>query len=371
MKSKHALRVLAEVTAYQWGMVTSAQASMHGITRLDLSRLTADSHLERVAHGVYKDAGAPAGPYDDLKAAWLSTDPKTMGEVRIKDVADGVVVAGESAADLHDIGDFRALRHEFVSPTRRQSQRSTIRYRQRILDPRDITLVEGLPVMTMERTIADLIEEVGDLSLVADALRDASSKRTLDLQRLRELLAPLAAREGFKKHDGDALVHRLMESAGIDIESLTRLIARSPTYSSLAQVARLVRNVDAAIGTRGAAVPGRRYDGFMAETTAQTRKPLSGPTGRRVAAHRGELLEVLRRHGVTKPEIFGSAARGDDLEDSDVDLLVDFAPGTDIIDIIGIKRELEDVLGLPVDLVPRSGLKERVRSRAAKDLLPL
>lgn len=87
-----------------------------------------------------------------------------------------------------------------------------------------------------------------------------------------------------------------------------------------------------------------------------------------MAAHRGELLDVLRRHGVTNPEIFGSAARGDDGEDSDVDLLVDFPAGTDIIDIIGIKRELEDVLGVPVDLVPRSGLKERVRSRAARAL---
>lgn len=371
MKSKDALRVLAEVTAHQWGMVTSAQASMHGITRLDLSRLAADGQLERLAHGVYKDAGAPASPHDDLKAAWLSTDPKTMGEARIKDLATGVVVAGESAANLHGIGDFRALRHEFVSPARRQSQRSAVRYRQRTLDSGDVTLVDGLPVLTMERTIADLVEEVGDLSLVGHALRDASSKRMLGLQRLRELLAPLAARRGFKKDDGDALLNRLMEIAGIDIDSLTRLIASSPTYSSLAQVAKLVSNIDAGIDTQRAAVPGRRYDGLMAETAAPTRKPFSGPTGRRVAAHRGELLEVLRRHGVTNPEIFGSAARGDDHEGSDVDILVDFPPGTSIIDIIGIQHELEDLLGVPVDLVPRSGLKERVRSRAAKDLLPL
>lgn len=109
----------------------------------------------------------------------------------------------------------------------------------------------------------------------------------------------------------------------------------------------------------------------MPEIAAPVRKPLSGPTGRRVATRRGELLEVLRRHGVTNPEVFGSAARGDDHEGSDVDLLVDFAPGTDIVDIIGIKHELEAVLGVPVDLVPRNGLKERVRTRAAKDLLPL
>lgn len=115
----------------------------------------------------------------------------------------------------------------------------------------------------------------------------------------------------------------------------------------------------------------RRYDGAMTEHVPPARKPLSGPTGRRVDANRGELHEVLRRHGVTNPAIFGSAARGDDQENSDVDLLVDFAPGTSIIDIIGIQRELEALLGVPVDLVPRNGLKERVRKRAQKDLLPL
>lgn len=206
-------------------MVTSAQASMHGITRLDLSRLAADGQLERIAHGVYKDAGAPGGPHDDLKAAWLSTDSKAMGEARIKDGTIDVVVAGESAADLHGIGDFRALRHEFVSPGRRQSQRRAIRYRQRTLDPRDVTLADGLPVMTMERTIADLVEEVGDLSLVADALRDASRKRDLDLERLRSLLAPHARRNGFKKGDGAALLDRLMEIAGIDPKAVARRVA--------------------------------------------------------------------------------------------------------------------------------------------------
>lgn len=109
----------------------------------------------------------------------------------------------------------------------------------------------------------------------------------------------------------------------------------------------------------------------MSETATPAREPLSGPTGRRIAAHRGELHDVLRRHGVTNPEVFGSTARGDDREDSDVDLLVDFAPGTSIIDIIGIQRELESLLGVPVDLVPRNGLKKRVRARAEKDLLPL
>lgn len=225
MRSPVALRILAEITAYQWGMVTSAQAGLRGITRLDLSRLAADGHLERVAHGVYRNAGAPAGPYADLQAAWLSTDPKPLGAERLANATGGVVVAGESAAHLHGIGAFRALRHEFVSPVRRQSQRPAIRYRRCTLDPKDVTLVDGLPVMTMERTIADLVEEVGDLSLVADALRDAADRRDLDLERLCALLTPLTGRYGLNKGDGASLMDQLLEIAGIDATAATRRVA--------------------------------------------------------------------------------------------------------------------------------------------------
>lgn len=232
MKANDALLVLAEVTAHQWGMVTSAQAGMHGITRLDLSRLTDAGHLKRLAHGVYKDSGAPSDQFEDLRAAWLSTDPKLMGEARLEDRSDGVVVAGSSAALLHDIGDLWAGRHEFVSRRRRQSQRSEIRYRQRPVERRDVTLVQGLPVMTIERTIADLVEEVGDLSLVADALRDAAFKRNLDLDRLRELLTPLAERNGLRKGDGDALLNRLLEIAGIDVDSVARRVAADSALGS-------------------------------------------------------------------------------------------------------------------------------------------
>lgn len=232
MKANDALRVLAEVTAHQWGMVTSAQAGMHGITRLDLSRLTDAGHLKRLAHGVYKDSGAPSDQFEDLKAAWLSTDPKLMGEARLEDRSEGVVVAGSSAALLHEVGDLWAGRHEFVSRRRRQSQRSEIRYRQRPVERRDVTLVQGLPVMTIERTITDLVEEVGDLSLVADALRDAAYKRNLDLDRLRELLTPLAERNGLRKGDGDALLNRLLEIAGIDVDSVARRVAADSALGS-------------------------------------------------------------------------------------------------------------------------------------------
>ena len=375
MKSTEALRILAKLTSYQWGMATSAQASMRGITRLDLSRLAEAGHLTRLAHGVYMDAGAPGGEFDDLRAAWLSTEPKRLAYERNKDRTTGVVIAGASAARLHGIGDLWADRHDFVSPVRRQSQRREIRYRQRALDPRDVARIEGMPTMTIERTIADLVEDLNDLSLVADALRDASWQTRLDFERLQELLAPLAARDGFGGGDGASLLKRLLQIAGIDADSLARLLARSPSYGTLAEVARQVANVavhdprPTATGPRGS---GRRvYHEHMTELAAPTRRPLAGPTGRLVATHRSELRDVLRRHGVKNARIFGSVARGDDHEGSDLDLLVDFAPGTSLVDIISIQEELESVLGAAVDVVPDSGLKERVRASAEPDLIAL
>jgi len=233
MKSGEALGVLAGITAHQWGMVTSAQAGAHGVSRLVLSRLADAGHLERLSHGVYKDAGAPSGEFDDVRAAWLSTDPKDVGESRLRDRSSEIVVASASAARLHRIGDLWAGRHEFVSPARRQSQRAEIRYRLRVLDPNDVTLVEGLPAMTLERTIADLVEDVGDLSLVADALRDAALKHNLEFGRLRKLLAPLAERNGFRRRDGDALLGRLLTIAGIDADSVARRVANEPPLGSL------------------------------------------------------------------------------------------------------------------------------------------
>ncbi|GAA3599651.1 type IV toxin-antitoxin system AbiEi family antitoxin domain-containing protein [Klugiella xanthotipulae] len=232
MKLIGALREIADVTASQWGMVTAAQANMLGVTRLALSRLAEAGHLERLAHGVYRDAGAPSDEFEDLRAAWLSTEPQLLAEERLGDLVDGVVVASASAALLHGVGDLWANRHEFVAAQRRQTQRSEIRYRQRLLEDRDVTLVEGLPVMTLERTLADLLDDLGELSLVADALGSAVKKRSLDRDRLRELFSPLAGRNGFKRGDGNAVLEYLLEAAGLDLDSIARRISADPTLSS-------------------------------------------------------------------------------------------------------------------------------------------
>ncbi len=241
MKSRDVMRLLDELSASQWGMVTTAQAAAHGVPRLDLSRLCQSRHLERLAHGVYRDAGAPSEEFESLRAAWLAADPSHTAEQRLGDFAGGVVVMGGSAASLHGVGDLPADRHEFSAPVRRQTQRREVSYRQRQLEPGDVTLAHGLPVTTIERTIADLVEDRTDLSLVAEVLRDAAQSRQFDTERLTELLSPLAARNHLRKDDGDALLRHLTALAGLDTASLVEEISRSETLSALVAADNLSR----------------------------------------------------------------------------------------------------------------------------------
>lgn len=240
---------LTRVDAGGWGMVTTAQAAELGVQRLDLSRLARAGHLERLAHGVYRDAGAPAAEHQSLRAAWLATDPSRSAEARLRDLTGGIVVMGESAATLHGVGDLPADRHELSSPTRRQTQRPDVSFRQRQLNPADVTIADGLPVTTIERTIADLVEARTDLNLVADVLRDAARARHVDTRRLTELLSPLAARNGLSRNDGAALLERLTAIAGLDEASLAEAIGASETLSALVAANSLARFTDAELST--------------------------------------------------------------------------------------------------------------------------
>ncbi|SOD75068.1 predicted transcriptional regulator of viral defense system [Jatrophihabitans sp. GAS493] len=220
MKSNNALREVAELAAAQWGLFTSAQATARGVDRVTLARLADGGQIVRLGHGVYRAAGAPSDRFEGLRAAWLSTQPKLLAEQRLGATTNvSTPASGASAAELHGIGDLRVDRMEFTTPVRRQSQRGELRYRIRHLEPDDVTIKEGLPVTRLERTIADLVEERYDLSNIADVVRDAVTRSKLDEEHLVELLAPLAARNGFRGRDGAALWAHLTKLAGINIET--------------------------------------------------------------------------------------------------------------------------------------------------------
>lgn len=78
-----------------------------------------------------------------------------------------------------------------------------------------------------------------------------------------------------------------------------------------------------------------------------------------VETKRDAIRAAVARHHGRRVRLFGSLARGEDRPGSDVDLLVDFDPGSSLFDLIRLRRELEELLGVPVDVVSAGGLKER------------
>jgi hypothetical protein len=88
-------------------------------------------------------------------------------------------------------------------------------------------------------------------------------------------------------------------------------------------------------------------------------------------ARRERILNIAAAGGATNVRVFGSVARGQDRSDSDVDLLVDVAPGTSLLRIVGLQLAIADALGLPVDLCTEGELEPALRSRILAEARPL
>lgn len=91
----------------------------------------------------------------------------------------------------------------------------------------------------------------------------------------------------------------------------------------------------------------------------------------RVRRHRDELVTELERFGASNVRLFGSIARGDDSPASDIDLLVDLAHDTSLIDLAAMGRAAERILGVAVDVVPASSLKPDAEAVILGEAVPL
>jgi predicted nucleotidyltransferase len=89
--------------------------------------------------------------------------------------------------------------------------------------------------------------------------------------------------------------------------------------------------------------------------------PDPGGVRSRVTTHRDEVLEIAARHGASNLRVFGSIARGDHTEGSDVDLLVDLAPGVTLFTLARLRRGLSALLGVSVDIISAKALLPRDR----------
>lgn len=106
-------------------------------------------------------------------------------------------------------------------------------------------------------------------------------------------------------------------------------------------------------------------------TGASSARSALGPLAQRLRRRRRRLLDSARAHGVRRVRVFGSIARDEAGPTSDVDLLVELAPDRTLLDLVGFRAEAAEILGIPVDVATADMLKERIRSSALAEAVPL
>lgn len=90
-----------------------------------------------------------------------------------------------------------------------------------------------------------------------------------------------------------------------------------------------------------------------------------------LASHRIVIRQTLARFKAGNPRVFGSVLTGEDRDNSDLDLLVDPLPGATLFDLGGLQEELQDLLGVPVDLLTPGDLPLKFREKILAEARPL
>jgi uncharacterized protein len=91
----------------------------------------------------------------------------------------------------------------------------------------------------------------------------------------------------------------------------------------------------------------------------------------RIETKRDEILAIAARHGASNVRVFGSVARGEAGSSSDLDLLVTFEPGRSLLDQVGLEQDLEELLGLRVDVVTEGGISPYLEPIILAEASPL
>jgi predicted nucleotidyltransferase len=107
------------------------------------------------------------------------------------------------------------------------------------------------------------------------------------------------------------------------------------------------------------------------EVTERIRRALAGRPSTRVDRNRASIRAVVAAHNARCPRVFGSVARGDDQPGSDVDILVDFTDEASVLDEVGLRLALTDLLQVDVDVVAADTLRGALLERVLHEAVPV
>ena len=90
-----------------------------------------------------------------------------------------------------------------------------------------------------------------------------------------------------------------------------------------------------------------------------------------IKSRREDILDITTKYGAKNVRVFGSMARGEESPDSDLDIIVEMDEGSSLLDIIAIKQDIEDLLGLKVDIVTEASISPYIRETVLKEAVNL
>jgi excisionase family DNA binding protein len=173
-------------------------------------------------------------------------------------------------------------------------------------------------------------------------------------------------------HVAPRTVYAWIEQGRLPVVKLSERVTRIPEGAVDALVAEATRSATNPAPTLAGGVALAAESSPAYGAVAASAAIVAPPHGTRTPSerlrdllmeHRDEVLRIVSENRAGNVRVFGSVARGDATEDSDIDLLVDPQPGMSLFDLGGIDWRLEELLGVKVDIVPARSLRERIRDR--------
>ncbi|WP_065493830.1 type IV toxin-antitoxin system AbiEi family antitoxin domain-containing protein [Rhodococcus opacus] len=239
MRSDSRAAQVVALAAEQGGVVTSRQArAVTSVSVQQLKRMVDSGVLERLHHGLYRLARMPDDPHLDKRVAWLSLDPDAVVWERLDQPVPTGVLSHRTAAALHGLGDLDADVVELTAIRRIRLSLPAVIVHRGVLSREDWQLVDGLPVTTPARTIADLAAAGTDAGHLASVVRDALTRGLVTVEEVVAVLAPHAFDYGHRALDGQGFLEVLIAQAGVPATTLAvaDLVRKNTTATAPAAV---------------------------------------------------------------------------------------------------------------------------------------
>lgn len=180
--NNQSLDALLPVAERQSGYFTTAQAAKEGVAAKTLGRITNAGHLDRISAGIYRLARWPAAEHDGLWPVYL------WGTLH----SERAVLSHRTALQLYNISDINPNRIDLTIPPKVRIRAATpgaVTLHRREFEPKDVVLIDGLPVTTPFRTLVDLTVDRVARDAVAEVIDSGSAEHLIPAEYLKQVRA--------------------------------------------------------------------------------------------------------------------------------------------------------------------------------------